>query len=288
MVDVVGRPPPSRCSASTNLRASAVATGTGTVRSAHGLLPNPAPATVRLLEGIPAYGRDVPIELPHRPGPPSWPRCAPHLDPCPTSASPPRVRGRRRRARRPAQLHPGGDRPAGGASAVGPGQPALLLETNLDDVTGEQLGYAVASALESGALDAWVTSVTMKKGRPGHVLHVLTDARPAGRATAGDRAGHRHARRASHARSSAGPRPGAGPGGGRRHDDPDESAVGGPSPSSTTWPRWPPRPVPRSTTWPAGPRRPGGRARTAGPKEGWRADAQRHVPLRPGHGRVDL
>ena len=60
--------------------------------------------------------------------------------------------------------------------AVGPGQSALLLETNLDDVTGEQLGHAVAAALEAGALDAWVSPVTMKKGRPGHVLHVLTDA----------------------------------------------------------------------------------------------------------------
>jgi uncharacterized protein (DUF111 family) len=50
-----------------------------------------------------------------------------------------------------------------------------VLEANLDDVTGEQLGYAVAAALEAGAFDAWVSSVTMKKGRPGHVLHVLTD-----------------------------------------------------------------------------------------------------------------
>jgi uncharacterized protein (DUF111 family) len=59
---------------------------------------------------------------------------------------------------------------------VGSGQPALVLETNLDDVTGEQLGYAVGAALEAGALDAWVSSVTMKKGRPGHVLHVLAEA----------------------------------------------------------------------------------------------------------------
>jgi uncharacterized protein (DUF111 family) len=63
------------------------------------------------------------------------------------------------------------DRPA-----VGPGQGAVLLETNLDDVTGEQLGLAIAAALEGGAFDAWVSPVTMKKGRPGHVLHVLTDA----------------------------------------------------------------------------------------------------------------
>ena len=43
--------------------ASAVATGTGTVRTAHGFLPNPSPAVVRLLEGIPTWGRDIPVEL---------------------------------------------------------------------------------------------------------------------------------------------------------------------------------------------------------------------------------
>jgi uncharacterized protein (DUF111 family) len=58
---------------------------------------------------------------------------------------------------------------------IGPGQPALLLETNLDDVTGEQLGYAIAASLDAGAFDAWVSPVTMKKGRPGNVLHVLAD-----------------------------------------------------------------------------------------------------------------
>jgi uncharacterized protein (DUF111 family) len=64
---------------------------------------------------------------------------------------------------------------AAGSSGVGPGQPSLILETNLDDATGEQLGYAIAAALEGGAHDAWISPVTMKKGRPGHVLHVLTD-----------------------------------------------------------------------------------------------------------------
>jgi hypothetical protein len=61
-------------------------------------------------------------------------------------------------------------------SSTGGGQDAVLLETNLDDVTGEQLGLAVSAALRAGAFDAWVSPVIMKKGRPGHVLHVLTDA----------------------------------------------------------------------------------------------------------------
>ena len=43
--------------------ASPVATGTGTVRAAHGILPNPSPAAVRLLTGIPTYGRATGIEL---------------------------------------------------------------------------------------------------------------------------------------------------------------------------------------------------------------------------------
>ena len=45
------------------VHASAVATGRGMVRSAHGLIPNPAPAVVGLLQGVPTYGIDVPIEL---------------------------------------------------------------------------------------------------------------------------------------------------------------------------------------------------------------------------------
>src|SRR5205807_7708905 len=43
--------------------ASPVATGTGMVRTAHGMLPNPAPAVVALLSGAPTYGRDVNVEL---------------------------------------------------------------------------------------------------------------------------------------------------------------------------------------------------------------------------------
>ena len=63
LVDVVGTAAALEVLGVDEVCASAVATGTGMVRSAHGPLPNPAPATVRLLEGIPTYGRDVPVEL---------------------------------------------------------------------------------------------------------------------------------------------------------------------------------------------------------------------------------
>jgi hypothetical protein len=56
-----------------------------------------------------------------------------------------------------------------------PGTPAkvLLLECNLDDMTGEALGYALERMLESGALDAWYTPIYAKKNRPAVVLSVL-------------------------------------------------------------------------------------------------------------------
>ena len=54
-----------------------------------------------------------------------------------------------------------------------------VLETNLDDVTGETLGYVIGRALAVGALDAWATPAVMKKSRPAHVLHVLARPRDA-------------------------------------------------------------------------------------------------------------
>jgi hypothetical protein len=176
IIDVVGTAAALEVLDVDEVCASSVATGMGMVRSAHGRLPNPAPATVRLLQGIPSYGRDVPIELTTPTGAALLAALASSFGPMPdmTVASSGFGGGAgemedlpnctqvvigRRAARR----------------AVGAGQQALLLETNLDDVTGEQLGLAVSAALEAGALDAWVSPVTMKKGRPGHVLHVLTD-----------------------------------------------------------------------------------------------------------------
>lgn len=50
-----------------------------------------------------------------------------------------------------------------------------LLETNLDDVSGEVLAHAVQTLVDSGARDVWITPAQFKKNRPGHVLHVLCD-----------------------------------------------------------------------------------------------------------------
>jgi hypothetical protein len=47
------------------------------------------------------------------------------------------------------------------------------LETNLDDISGENLAFAIELLLKHGAIDAWATPIVMKKGRPAHTLHCL-------------------------------------------------------------------------------------------------------------------
>lgn len=75
---------------------------------------------------------------------------------------------------------PGSDLPGAGSD----GQPPLarwqdniiLLETNLDNATGEQLGYAMERLFAAGALDVWHTPIQMKKQRPGIILSALGPA----------------------------------------------------------------------------------------------------------------
>ncbi len=54
--------------------------------------------------------------------------------------------------------------------------PMWVMEANLDDCTGEALGFAMELLLKAGARDVWYTSAYMKKNRPAYVLHVLMTA----------------------------------------------------------------------------------------------------------------
>ena len=60
-------------------------------------------------------------------------------------------------------------------------QAVWALEANLDDCTGEALGFAMERLLEAGARDVWYTPAFMKKNRPGYTLHVLCGASEIGR-----------------------------------------------------------------------------------------------------------
>ncbi|WP_031525460.1 nickel pincer cofactor biosynthesis protein LarC [Streptomyces sp. NRRL F-5123] len=144
--------------------------GVGRTRSAHGLIPVPAPATLELLRGAVVTGTDIPGETVTPTAAAVLSAVAARYEPLP-----PAVLGRTGYGAGTRTLD---DRPNVCAVTVAEDVPSgrervALLETNLDDVTGETLAHVVRRVLEVGALDAWVTPAVMKKGRPAHVLHCL-------------------------------------------------------------------------------------------------------------------
>ena len=148
--------------------ASPVHTGSGHVHCAHGILPVPAPATAMILQGIPSYSAGVKGEL-----------CTP------TGAALLKHFATRF-----------GDRPVMAVSAIGYGmgkkdfdqancvraflgesegvrEQITKLECNLDDMTGEDIGFATEQLLAAGARDVFTQPVYMKKNRPGVMLSVI-------------------------------------------------------------------------------------------------------------------
>lgn len=148
--------------------ASAVHVGSGTVCCAHGVLPVPAPATAYILKNVPVYGGKIQSEL-----------CTP------TGA-----------ALLKHFVEDYGDMPTMRISKIGYGmgkkdferancvrvmlgestdsKDAILeLNCNIDDMTGEEMGFALERLMEHGALDAFTVPVGMKKSRPGVMLTVL-------------------------------------------------------------------------------------------------------------------
>lgn len=154
--------------------------GTGQIRTSHGIMPGPAPATVRLLEGALISGTDLPGETVTPTAAALLRAIGARYDPPPpmtvvrTGYGP----GDRMLPGRPnvASVTIGAPAPAAGPMGKSGPETVTVLETNLDDVTGETLGYVIAAAMAAGALDVWVTPALMKKGRPAHVLHVMTDS----------------------------------------------------------------------------------------------------------------
>jgi uncharacterized protein (TIGR00299 family) protein len=172
IVDVVGVVAGLHLVGVEQVYASALPLGGGTVRVAHGELPVPAPATLEILAQarVPTRPHPAQVEL-------LTPTGAALLAELARFEQPPLIVD--------AVGYGFGTRrvPAFNAVRVWLGQlagpapwqedVAVLLETNLDDATGEALGHAVARLLEAGALDAWCTPITMKKGRPGVLLSAL-------------------------------------------------------------------------------------------------------------------
>jgi hypothetical protein len=199
IVDVVGTAAALEVLGIDEVEASPVATGLGMVKSAHGLLPNPAPAVVALLEGVPTWGRPMTTELTTPTGAALLAALSSGFGPMPAMRVTSQgfgagsreldelpnctqvVTGVRVDRLTGAGIATSGDGdlgPHAGVSVDGDadaGQPVAHLEVNVDDATGEQLAHALAELLEAGAHDAWLAPVVMKKGRPGTVVHVLCD-----------------------------------------------------------------------------------------------------------------
>lgn len=150
------------------ITASPIHVGSGQVRCAHGLLPVPAPATALLLRGIPIYGGCIQSELCTPTGAALLRHFVQDFGPMP----PMRVRsigyGMGRKDFEAANCV----RALLGECAQ-KDEAIYELACNVDDMTGEAVGFAVETLLAAGALDVYTVGIGMKKSRPGILLRVL-------------------------------------------------------------------------------------------------------------------
>ena len=152
--------------------ASPVIVGSGTVRTAHGLLPVPAPATAHLLAGVPTAPGDIAAELCTPTGAALLRAFAGRFGPMPAGVVLDCGYGcgakdfPRANCLRAFLMETE-------ASSAGPNDAVTELKANIDDMTGEELGRAMEELLAAGALDVSHTPVQMKKHRPGVVLTCL-------------------------------------------------------------------------------------------------------------------
>ena len=150
--------------------ASPLNVGSGTVRSAHGVYPVPAPATLRLLAGVPVYSGAQVAELVTPTGALLVSDYAREYGPMPAMI----VRtvgygaGGRDFHDTPNVLRAVlGDRSAGHVHTV------AVIECEIDDMNPQIFGALMDQVLEAGALDVFYTAVQMKKNRPGTLLTII-------------------------------------------------------------------------------------------------------------------
>ena len=148
-----------------HITVSPVCTGYGTVRCAHGLLPVPAPATAKQLEGLACFAGETEGEL----CTPTGAALARHFaqsigtQPSMTVQKNGVGMGKKEFARLSAVR-----------AVLGASQETILeLSCNVDDMSPEAVGFAIEELLRLGAPDAYYTQIGMKKNRPGLILTCL-------------------------------------------------------------------------------------------------------------------
>jgi hypothetical protein len=163
--------------------ASPIPTGTGTIKIAHGMVSIPAPATAELLSNVPIAPCGLPFEMTTPTGAAIVAELVDEFGPMP-SMQVCRIgygSGQREMPDRPNLLRvllghkvPGRKTSQGSSSDESSESDQIcVLETNLDDVSGEQIGFAIEMAWKNGALDVFTIPIQMKKNRPGVLLTVL-------------------------------------------------------------------------------------------------------------------
>jgi len=161
------------------LVASPAPVGSGWIQTEHGRLPVPAPATAELLCGIPLADSSVRAELTTPTGAAILACLVQEFGPLPAM----RIQrigygaGSRDLEEQPNILRLFVGEPSQALAS----DTVWLLETNLDDTSGEWIGYCTGLLLEAGALDVYTTAIQMKKNRPAVKLSVLCRQEDVGR-----------------------------------------------------------------------------------------------------------
>ena len=148
---------------------SKIHVGSGFVNMAHGKFPVPPPAVVELLTGSPYYSTEIEGEL----ATPTGVAIVTTLSEPSTELSIEKVgygAGTREYKGFPNAL-----RLMIGETAAVP-EKVLLLETNIDDLSPQVLGFVMERAFDLGALDAWFTPIQMKKNRPAVLISILCES----------------------------------------------------------------------------------------------------------------
>ena len=175
IVDLVGAALALEHFAPVRVSCSTVVVGSGTVRTRHGVMPVPAPATALLLQGVPISAGGVEGEMTTPTGAVIVREFVDSFEPSAADV-PRRVEdagiglGSRELADRPNALRVQLATPATHGS---PWNWVAVLECQVDDATGEAIGYGVEALLRAGALDVFATPVQMKKSRPGIAVTVI-------------------------------------------------------------------------------------------------------------------
>ena len=173
IVDIVGAAVGLDLLGVDRFEASPVPTGRGSVRAAHGRMPLPAPGTAELLRGVPLADSNIEMELTTPTGAAILTTVTESFGPLPAMTIEAIGLGAGTREI-PDQANI--LRLFLGQVAVPASSDRVwVLETNLDDIPGEVVGYTTTLLMAAGALDTFLTPILMKKNRPGVMVTVLCD-----------------------------------------------------------------------------------------------------------------